>query len=143
MFGMKKALAIPLTIAGSLLLLLGAFLIINGVQRDQAYKTARTFVMQSEVSQLLSTKEPKRVSVTCHPEGSTYGKCQAVEYTVNRDLCIQLVQKFQPTNTDCNAEVDLAQGENKLKVIAGSLYGTDERQFQVIVNEPHLLSMWK
>lgn len=143
MFGMKKALAIPLIIAGSIVLLLGAFLIINGVQRDQAYKSARTFVMRSDAAQLLSTKEPKRVSVTCHPEGSTYGKCQAVEFTVNHELCIQLVQKFQPTNTECNAEINITDGNDKIKIIAGSLYGTDDRQFQVILNEPHLLSMWK
>jgi hypothetical protein len=143
MGGMKKALAIAAILLGSVVLLLGAFLVINGVQRDQAYKTVRTYVLQSDQTRQLVTVDSKRVSVTCHPEGSTFGKCQAVEYKVSRDQCVRAVRQFKPNETSCNAEINITNSGNQLKVIAGSLYGTDDLQVQIILNEPHLLFMWK
>jgi hypothetical protein len=140
---MKKAYAIGLIVVLSLLLLLSAFLVINGVQRDQAVKTVRTFVYEDDRTNMLSNEQGVRKTVDCRPAGSVYSKCQALEYTVSQGKCVNLIQNFKPAATACNADIELTYHNEHIKIIAGSLYGTEQRQFQIILNEPHLLSMWK
>jgi hypothetical protein len=140
---MKKTLIIVGTIVGALLLLFAAFMIINGVQRDQAYNKAKMFVLENDDVNSLAGKQGTRKSVTCHPTGGSYGKCQAIEYEVNRDDCVAILKKLKPTTDACNAEIDTSYRESHIRIIAGSLYGTDKLQLQVVVNEPHVLSMYK
>jgi hypothetical protein len=140
---MKKAYAIGLIVVLSLLLLLGAFLIINGVQRDQAYKTVRTFTFEDERAKLLVNKANVRKTVDCSPEASISGKCEAVEYTVTAAECVNILQAFDTSEIACNKEVSLTYRDQHIKIIAGALYDGPNRQIRILLDEPHLLSMWK
>jgi hypothetical protein len=141
---MKKTIIIVGIVIISLTLLFGAFLIINGVQRDQAYRALRSYVYEnSQQMSSLANKQSKRLTVDCEPKDGLPGKCQATEYEVTEDECLTILSNYKSDLFVCSADIETTYQKQAIHIAAGDLHDQDKLQLRFILNEKHLLYEYK